>query len=230
MSDVLRPSRLRMQSAMNQALLNMLGRPVEDLGPVRAPAKAGGSKHQRVIIRLEFRGIEPKIWRRFSVPGDLQARDLVKVVRKVAGWPGAHMDAVHFPRPAPSVQRPLLVAERLQSGDGFRYTYDFGSPWTHDLVVESVEVVSSADHRVVLIAGERACPPDDCGGAAGYAELCQALAKKRPSRLVRWVKEVSPNFEPEAFDVGARNSRSLSHLSLRFGIPAKARRRKTGTV
>jgi hypothetical protein len=69
------------------------------------------------------------------------------------------------------------------------YRYDYGDDWEH--VVE-VEDVTSRDRRLscpVCIAGARACPPEDCGGAFGYEELITAIADPKHGdhdQMVTW--------------------------------------------
>lgn len=55
------------------------------------------------------------------------------------------------------------------------------------------------------LAGARACPPEDCGGPAGYERLLRVLAEPdHPDHdeLTQWV---GGEFDPEAFDVAATN-------------------------
>jgi hypothetical protein len=54
-----------------------------------------------------------------------------------------------------------------------------------------------------VIAGKRACPPEDCGGPWGYENLLEALADpKHPDHddLKEWV---GGDFDPEHFEVPA---------------------------
>ena len=56
-----------------------------------------------------------------------------------------------------------------------------------------------------------ACPPEDCGGPPGYAELLEVLANpthEEHERLLRWVGRP---FDPTEFDVVAVNV-ALQHL------------------
>jgi hypothetical protein len=51
------------------------------------------------------------------------------------------------------------------------------------------------------VAGERACPPEDCGGEPGYNELLAALAapdKPESRELLEWADE---DFDPEDFSL-----------------------------
>jgi hypothetical protein len=50
------------------------------------------------------------------------------------------------------------------------------------------------------IGGERACPPEDCGGTPGYERLILALKKpdeEESKELLDWVGE---DFDPDSFE------------------------------
>src|SRR4029079_6241517 len=82
----------------------------------------------------------------------------------------------------------------------FRYEYDFGDSWEHEIVVEKIADSAPGVRYPVCLAGERACPPEDCGGVWGYAELIEAIGNKQPEShedLLEWLGE---SFDPEAFD------------------------------
>ena len=68
------------------------------------------------------------------------------------------------------------------------------------------------------LAGERACPPEDCGGPWGYQELLEALADpehERHDELTEWLNGYEGvGFDPEAFDLDEVN-RSLRSLAAR---------------
>ena len=56
------------------------------------------------------------------------------------------------------------------------------------------------------IAGERAGPPDDCGGTGGYSDLLEILADRSHEEYAsshRWaasIKGIRGKFDPAAFD------------------------------
>ena len=63
-----------------------------------------------------------------------------------------------------------------QSEIEFFYEYDFGDSWGHILKVE--KIVSSVVNIPECLAGNRACPPEDCGGPWRYAEFLQSRKKR----------------------------------------------------
>jgi hypothetical protein len=78
-----------------------------------------------------------------------------------------------------------------------------------------------AEPPVVVLDGKRNCPPEDCGGTWGYANLLEALAdKKHPEH--RDMKEWIGKYDPEEFDLEELNA-TLTH---RFGLP-KSRKKTT---
>ena len=70
-----------------------------------------------------------------------------------------------------------LVLERVEpEGTRAEYLYDFGDGWAHQLKVQRTVALPPGSPRVQCLAGARSCPPEDCGGPYGYADLMEALA------------------------------------------------------
>ena len=63
-----------------------------------------------------------------------------------------------------------------QKGRTFRYLYDFGDDWEHELVIENSHYFNlEQGTELYCLEGERCCPPEDVGGAPGFFEFCKAL-------------------------------------------------------
>ncbi len=60
-------------------------------------------------------------------------------------------------------------------GDVLRYCYDYGDHWALDLVLEAVLPFDRATSPARCVDGERAAPPDDCGGLRTAEELARIL-------------------------------------------------------
>ena len=147
------------------------------------PALPGGDTYQ---LKVTLRGVaKPPVWRRIAVPAALTLDLLHEVIQQAMGWDDGHLHVFSTPRrdygiPDPELghadERKATVAEVLaRPGATMLYTYDFGDDWEHDIVLEKV---LPPDPAVGLscLAGKGACPPEDCGGAWGYAGLKEALA------------------------------------------------------
>ncbi|MDP2750666.1 MAG: plasmid pRiA4b ORF-3 family protein [Nanoarchaeota archaeon] len=84
----------------------------------------------------------------------------------------------------------LLINSEKQK---FNYVYDFGDNWEHTLVVEKILDSSDAPFIPFCLAGERACPPEDCGSIGGYYELQKIKKNKNHKeyneRIVNWLGE-----------------------------------------
>jgi len=89
----------------------------------------------------------------------------------------------------------------------FRYDYDFGDGWHHDVLVEKITPMDPSATYPRCFAGKRSCPPEDCGGPWGYADLLRAVADpshERHAELKGWLGD---DFDPERFDVDAVNAK-----------------------
>ena len=80
-----------------------------------------------------------------------------------------------------------------------QYEYDFGDGWEHDVELEAVGLrVPSAKYPRCL-AGERACPPEDCGGPPGYERLLEILANPAHEEYDEMLEWVGGQFDANAF-------------------------------
>ncbi len=88
------------------------------------------------------------------------------------------------------------------------YLYDFGDNWCHD--VKLIRVVSDKESfKQRLLAGERACPPEDCGGLPGYERMVHFtqtgvdIDENDPEGLRTWLG----GWRPDAFDFEAAKAK-----------------------
>ena len=174
---------------------------------------AGDSTAIVVQIKVKLRGVsKPPVWRRLLVRADTRLDRLHDAVVAAFGWQDYHMHvftsgAEEFGIPDPELG---FIDERLVSlgqliggvGDRLRYTYDFGDDWEHEIVVEELLDADPEIHYPVLVAAKGACPPEDCGGPWGYAELKEVLADpshERHQEMLDWLGLD----DASAFDPGA---------------------------
>lgn len=80
------------------------------------------------------------------------------------------------------------------------YTYDFGDSWVHTVTLKEV-VERDPDMSYPRCAGgQRACPPEDCGGPWGYQEFLEAIRNPHHDEHHRMLEWAGGSFDPEAFD------------------------------
>jgi len=170
------------------------------------------------LLKVTLRGVRPPIWRRIRVAGDPTLRELHHVLQIALGWTDSHLHEFEIggrrygmPDPLEDIGEPPLdeqnfrLDELLQKGTAAEYLYDFGDGWRHDIVVEDEEAAMRGALKAECLAGARACPPEDSGGAHQYQHLLEALAdptNKRHRELLEWV---GPHFAPEEFDLVSVN-------------------------
>jgi hypothetical protein len=174
------------------------------------------------LFRVELKGIKPKIWRRFYVPSNLNLHEFHRVLQYVMGWSNYHLysftlqgqeyyeapnedddDCIYTLRKPIPPRMAKLSQLGLEKGRAFNYLYDMGDSWAHAVKVMNTDYVpAEPGHLFGCIAGERACPPEDCGGVWGYQKLLDHLANpdskdKEKDEEVEWYNIG----DPDAFDI-----------------------------
>jgi hypothetical protein len=180
-------------------------------------------------FEVSLRQIKPRIWRRFQLAEAATFADLHQAIQDAFGWEGYHLwefrspdrrgEAIAGPpleggwsEPAPDAGRVPLRRYFTRSKQRCLYTYDFGDDWEHEVVFRGHKQEEAPFSRR-LLAGRRACPPEDCGGLPGY-ERCVAVAggealDEDDRELAGWMG----GWAPDAF--------SLKEASARFDRAAR---------
>jgi len=177
-------------------------------------------------LKITLREVsKPPVWRRVLVPADITLRDLHEVIQQAMGWDDYHMHVFSTGRqeygsPDPELghvsDRKVRLSHVLTGpGDRLRYTYDFGDDWKHDIVLEETRIAVPGETYPSCSAGKGACPPEDCGGTWGYAELKEILAD--PSHedhqdMLDWLGlDAGQDFDPQEFSVAEVNAAPPLH-------------------
>jgi yecA family protein len=165
-------------------------------------------------LKIALQGAKPPIWRRVLVPGNLTLEQLHKVIQLCMGWTDSHLhqflvdrtcyclpdedDSWRTSRPKNEAKFTLKALEE-KILPGFIYIYDYGDDWVHQIRVEKVLDPAEGKPYPVLIAGKRACPPDDIGGVPGYLHLLEVLADPEDEEYQEFVDWLDENFAPDRF-------------------------------
>lgn len=180
--------------------------------------------HQFRIALLE---VEPTVWRRIQTPARYSFWDLHVAIQDSMGWLDYHLHAFRIRKPRgrkvweigspdddyrdatlPGWKTP--VSDYLtEPGATAEYEYDFGDRWAHEVLLEGVLLAEPGRNYPRCLEGERACPPEDCGGPTGYADLLRIVkdpAYEERDEYLAWLSGQAPEnqpFDPERFDAKA---------------------------
>jgi Plasmid pRiA4b ORF-3-like protein len=153
---------------------------------------------------------QPAVWRQVLVPAGITVDDLHDVIQDALGWEDDHMHSFSTGRKEHDPDS-LLSQVLAKPKDKLLYTYDFGDDWEHDVVLEKVLSAEAEATYPSCIAGCGACPPEDCGGASGYAALKVILAdpsdEEYPDRLEWLGLDDGKDFDPAEFSLAEVNER-----------------------
>jgi hypothetical protein len=158
-----------------------------------------------VRLQVTLREVTPAVLRVVDVPASCTLSELHDLLQVAMGWTDSHLHQflagdARYGVPDPEYDTEVRDEAGFRLADlptRFGYLYDFGDGWTHD-----IEVLGPGEAQPGCGYGEGRCPPEDCGGPTGYAELVEVLADPthddhEPMRS--WVGEW-PEFDQAATD------------------------------
>lgn len=163
-------------------------------------------------LKIELLDVSPTVWRRVQVPAWFNLEHLHEVIQRSFGWMDRHeyrytIDGVPYVRfrgrwREDAGEEDARVARLAQviSKDWMLYEYDLGDGWKHKLSFEDFLEVDSSCMYPVCIDGANACPPEDCGGPVGYADLLTKLSNPNDPEHEEARSWVGGHFDPKGFD------------------------------
>jgi hypothetical protein len=186
-------------------------------------------------LKITLLGFRPPIWRRVLVPASFDLAKLHRVIQEAFGWEDYHLHAfrihgVEFGQPDPEgwmeyqSERIVLAKLNLKPKTKFRYEYDFGDSWIHEITVEKILSQDEPMSVPVCLAGKRACPPEDSGGPWGFQDMLYAANNPEHPDHEEFKEYIDPDWNPEAFHLEAVNT----CLRAAFKPRTLATKRKTG--
>lgn len=182
--------------------------------------KYNNGKMKTYRLKITLKHVKPPIWRRIETLSDTRLDHLAQTILHAMGWYGGHLmsfeiDGMEYHLDHESVYDlggklmrktrldKCLTAEKQKA----LFTYDFGDDWQHEILLEKILEPEPGATYPRCTAGAHHCPPEDCGGPWGYADILNALKdpdNPEHAELLEWVGE---DFDPEAFSVEAVNER-----------------------
>jgi hypothetical protein len=167
---------------------------------------------------IELSDVEPRVWRRLLVPGNVRLDKLHRIFQAAMGWQDYHLHSfeiggerygMHFDEyPEGEIdEKSLTVARAVGGHERFVYEYDFGDSWEHDVTVHAAWRMPIGLKFAVCLDGANACPPEDSGGPGGYEDLLRVLgdpSHEEHEHLRGWIGD---GFDPREFDLALANAR-----------------------
>lgn len=172
-------------------------------------------------LKITLNDIKPPIWRRVQTK-DCKLARLHDLIQISMGWYNSHLhlfeigedhygDLGQWPKDYLDEletldERKIKLSEIIGHGvKKFGYEYDMGDSWRHTIQIEKTVPAEIGVKYPRCVAGERACPPEDCGGPWGYVEFVEAIQNRKHQRHRELLDWIGGEFDPEKFDLDLVN-------------------------
>lgn len=164
-------------------------------------------------LRLNVVACEPRIWRRLLVRESMWLSRLHDTIQVAFDWFDyqTHLFAFDDLRFGNPLKREDLLVEDdrdvaladldLEHRERFNYAYHFGEGWQVDVKVEKSGPVEKGLHYPMCIAGERAGPPEDCGGVEAFHDMLACIKEPHTELGREWIDWLGPEYDPTACDL-----------------------------
>jgi len=172
-------------------------------------------------IQVALKGFKPKIWRRILVPSAASLSDFHKIIQTTMGWTNSHwhqfikdqtfytvkMQDDDFWDESNNVDyKKIKIADLLKKEkEKIIYEYDYGDGWEHVVILEKILPIDEKMKYPVCLAGKMNCPPEDCGGAWGYADMLEILKQPDHEEYESYIEWLGIEFDPQYFDKNEKN-------------------------
>lgn len=163
-------------------------------------------------FKISLYDIKPLIWRRVQVPETYTFWDLHCAIQDAMGWTDSHLHEFHkgdlcIGIPQEEYEHKVITDWDINIRDIFskenvrmKYMYDFGDGWEHEIKIEKIVPREKDIDYPRCTGGERACPPEDCGGAWGYQDFLKAIQDPEHEQHEEMLEWIGGEFDPEYFD------------------------------
>jgi len=188
-------------------------------------------------LKVTLKDSKPPIWRDILVPSDLTLEELHYVIQTVMGWGNSHLhqfiaEEVLYTDDINSDnsdeygldtrdedeqdrnEKKYTVSQILTKEQAcIIYEYDLGDSWTHKIELKKILPADPNARQARCLRGEKACPPEDCGGIWGYTDMLETLRNAKNSDKKEILAWLGNDFNPDYFNIDEING-LLRHLSL----------------
>lgn len=142
-------------------------------------------------LHVWLRDINPMIARRLLVRSDSSLYDLHYILQIAFAWTDSHLHQFIIRGKSYGIRRSgglwypddpkqvLLSDFHFRLQERFVYEYDFFCWWQHQVRLEKILPLEPRRTYPYCIAGQRAAPPEDCGGPQRFLALCEHYSLER---------------------------------------------------
>lgn len=173
-----------------------------------------------LTVHIKLIGTDPLVTRTFKVSSESSMYVLHHIIQVVMDWKNYHLYQFEVGTMMIADKRlwdedeigPITDVKDVSVGEVFTdvgttavYEYDFGDGWMHHLELVDRSIHPTQEVLPLVISGENACPPEDCGGIHGYKELLEVLKNPKHPEYRETRVWVGSTFNPIKFSVDACN-------------------------
>ncbi|MFC4337598.1 plasmid pRiA4b ORF-3 family protein [Salininema proteolyticum] len=172
-------------------------------------------------VTVELEDVEnPRVWRRIEISPATTLSQFHQVIQAIFGWQNCHLHQftigdwdyaptafqIHGSRDETRVKLSTVI----KVGSSGLYVYDLGDDWRHRFTIDAANMAGEGVTYPRCVDGAGTCPQEDNGGAAGWAQLKDAMAdpdSPEAGEYTRWLGLNGPDdFDPDVVDLTAINS------------------------
>jgi hypothetical protein len=171
-------------------------------------------------FKVTLQGTEPLVWRKFLAHEFIELSELHMLIQMTMGWEASHLYEFKINDKSYSESDGLdeldmeeaegvMLCEVLGSVKKFKYIYDFGDNWSHEIEIMRTLETDPRMYYPVCVGGENACPPEDCGGIYGFDQLKKTISgeeSREKDELLSWI---GGYYNPSTFDPNFVNKHLL---------------------
>jgi hypothetical protein len=176
------------------------------------------NEHESIYqLKVTIKESEPPIWREIQVRSHITLYKLQRILQVVMGWGNTHLhqftiDGTCYGQSHPEYGLEMKTERRARLDElvpeenaSFLYEYNLDDSWMHHITVEKILEPTPGVHYPRCVAGDRACPPEECGGIRGYAEVLEILKNPEDPDYAETREWVDEDFDPEVFKIDEVN-------------------------
>jgi hypothetical protein len=169
---------------------------------------------ERVLtLRLSVVGTTPAVWRRLAVRESMWLSRLHDCIQIIFDWfdyqtHAFNLDNLRFGNPLKRQElsieddRDVTLADLdLEHRERLTYGYHFGDGWQVEIAVEKIEAPQKGLYYPVCLAGERAGPPEDCGGLEAFHDMLACIKEPHTDLGREWLEWLGPEYDAEVCDL-----------------------------